>query len=98
MYRTNERIFAIMHHICRYSSFYTISSTGTVKRQMDEVGRDLRELRVAVSGLTAHLRSESAHREGSVFTTYSEDNKAVWRKLPRVFAKDGLKRLGVNKA
>lgn len=46
VYRTNERIFAIMHHICRYSSFYTISSTGTVKRQMDEVGRDLRELRL----------------------------------------------------
>lgn len=51
-----------------------------------------------VNGITAHLKSRSANREGSVFTPYSEDDKAVWMKLRRELAKDGFWRLDDNNA
>lgn len=62
---------------------------GRVEKQMDEAGGDLKELRPAVKGKTAYLTSTS--REGSVLSTYLNDDKAVWREFRRGIVKDGLR-------
>ena len=67
-------------------------STGTVgrvERKMDDAGGNLREIRLAVNGITAHLLAENK-AEGSVFTTYPDDDKGVWRELRRELNREGF--------
>ena len=75
------------------TSFATTQSTHNIIHRYDEKadergGLGSERAQIAVNGITAHLRFRSANRGGSVFTAYSEDDKAVWKKLRRQLAKD----------
>ena len=76
---------------------------GRVEQQMETAGGDVRAIRIAVNGITAHLMSAS-NREGSVLTTYADDDKAVWKEFRRALVAEGFsssiirKRKGLIKA
>ena len=64
-------------------------STGRVEKKMDTAGNDLKDLKVAVNGITAHLVSQS-HHEGSALTAYADDDRAVWKEFRRELLRDGF--------
>ena len=76
--------------ISLFINMVSMSTIGSVEKQMDEAGGDLRELKIALNGVAAHLMSGNS-LEGSVLTTYSEDDKAVWKAFRRELIKDGIR-------
>ena len=71
-----------------YVNMVTMGSVGRVEKQMDEAGGDLKEIKVSLNSITAHLMSAPV-REGSVLTAYAEDDRAVWKEFRRELVKDG---------
>lgn len=63
-----------------FVNMVSMGSIGRVEQQMESAGGDIRAIRVAVNGITAHLLSAS-NRKGSVLTTYADDDKAVWKEF-----------------
>ena len=64
-------------------------SMGRVEKQMNEAGCDLREIKLSVNGIAAHLMAQRCH-EGSVLTAYAEDDRAFWKEFRRELVKDGF--------
>ena len=82
----------LIHHTSALSLFVNLISMGSIGRvehQMETAGEDISEIRIAVNGITAHLLSAS-NREGSVLTTYADDDKAVWREFRRELIAEGF--------
>ena len=83
----------ITYHASLLSLFLNMLTTGGVGRiekQMNDAGGDLREIRIAVNGIAARQMAESQH-EGSVLTSYVDDEQAVWRQFRRELVQDGFK-------
>lgn len=75
-----------------YINLHTTASVGRVEKQMKESGGDLKEIRLAVNHITAHLLSvDSNKRDGSILSTYSNDDKAIWREFRRELVRDGFR-------
>ena len=72
-----------------FLNMVSMGSMGMVEKQMYEAGGDLKDIRRAVNGITAHLMS-GANKEGSVLTDYADDDKAVWRAFRRELVKGGF--------
>ena len=72
-----------------FLNMVSMGSMGIVEKQMYEAGGDLKNIRRAVNGITAHLMS-AANREGSGLTDYADDDKAVWRAFRRELIKGGF--------
>ena len=72
-----------------FLNMVSMGSMGIVEKQMYEAGGDLKDIRRAVNGITAHLMS-GATKEGSVLTDYAGDDKAVWRAFRRELVKGGF--------
>lgn len=66
----------------------TLGSQGRVEKQMKEAGGDLKDIQEGVNKITAELLSKKGH-EGSVMSSYNDDEKAFWRELRRRLVKDG---------
>ncbi|KAK4690806.1 hypothetical protein P7C71_g6068, partial [Lecanoromycetidae sp. Uapishka_2] len=80
------------HALSLYLNIHTAGSVGRVERQMKESGGDLKELRLAVNDITAHLLSADGNKgEGSILSTYSNDDKAVWKEFRRELVRDGFR-------
>ena len=75
--------------ISLFLNMVSVGSIGRVERQMNEAGDDLQEIKVAVNGITAHLLASKDH-EGSILTTYADDDKAVWRQFRRELRAEGF--------
>lgn len=72
-----------------FVNMVTMGSIGRVEQQMETAGGDIRAIRIAVNGITAHFLSAS-HREGSVLTTYADDDKAVWKEFRKELIEEGF--------
>ena len=72
-----------------FVNMVSMGSMGRVERKMESAGEDIREIRIAVNGITAHLFSTS-NREGSVLTTYADDDKAVWKEFRKELIEEGF--------
>lgn len=72
-----------------FLNMLSVGSIGRVEKQMDEAGGELREIRLAMHSITAHLMN-AADKEGSVLTAYADDDKAVWREFRRELIHDGF--------
>ncbi len=75
----------------------SIGSMGRVERRMNDAGGDLKEIKVAVNGITAHLMSTSIRHEGSVLTAYADDDRAVWKEFRRELLEDGFSSSTIRK-
>ena len=67
----------------------SIGTMGSVEKQMNDAGGDLKEIKKAVNGITAHLIAKD-RSEGSVLTAYPDDDKAIWKELRRELIGDGF--------
>ena len=72
-----------------YLNMESLGAIGRVEKQMNDAGGDLKEIKTAVNGITAHLMA-SAGEERSVLTTYADDDAAIWREFRRELIKDGF--------
>ena len=72
-----------------FVNMVSMGSVGRVEQQMEKFGGDIREIKIAVNGITAHLLSAN-NREGSVLTTYADDDKAVWKEFRKDLIKAGF--------
>lgn len=79
-----------------FVNMVSIGSVGRVEKRMEEAGGDLREIRLAVNGITAHLLAGSK-REGSVLTAYADDDKAVWKEFRRELVSEGFSSATIHK-
>ncbi len=83
----------LTHYTSALSLFLNMVAIGTmgkVERQMTDAGGDLKEIKVAVHDITAHLMSRSNRHEGSILTAYADDDRAVWKEFRRELAQDGF--------
>lgn len=72
-----------------FLNMVSMGSVGRVEKKMDDAGGDLREIKLAVNGITAHLITKSRH-EGSFLTAYADDDRAVWKEFRRELVNDGF--------
>ncbi|CAF9930905.1 hypothetical protein IMSHALPRED_008311 [Imshaugia aleurites] len=79
-----------------YLNMVAAGSMGRIEKQMEEAGGDLRELKTAVNSITAKLMAGS-NKEGSILTSYADDDKAVWREFRRELVKDGFSSSSLKK-
>ena len=73
-----------------FLNMVSMGTMGMVERQMNDTGGDLKEIKAAVNGITAHLMSSSIRHEGSVLTAYADDDRAVWKEFRRELLGDGF--------
>jgi hypothetical protein len=64
----------------------SMGSQGRVEQYMDGQGSELRKIRQSLNWITATLSNAG---EGSILTTYSGDDKAVWKELRRELVGEG---------
>lgn len=76
--------------ISLFVNMVSMGSLGRVESQMNNAGGDLREIKVAVNSITAHLISKNNH-EGSILTTHTNDDRSVWKEFRRELIDDGFK-------
>ena len=72
-----------------YTSLMTLSlnmrstgSIGRVEQMMNDVGGDLRDIKRIVNGIAA-VQMSQGHREGSILSAYSNDDRSAWREVRR---------------
>ncbi|KAI4159573.1 MAG: hypothetical protein LQ342_006483 [Letrouitia transgressa] len=65
----------------------SLGSMGRVEKVMTSANEDLKKIRFAVNRISAKLFSEQS--ESSVLTTYSDDDKAVWKRLRKELVAEG---------
>ena len=75
--------------ISLFLNMLNLGSAGRVEREMTQAGGELRDIRLAVNGITAYLMN-SGGPEGSVLTAYANDEKAVWKEFRRELVADGF--------
>ena len=83
----------LTYYTSAMSLFLNMVATGTmgrVEQQMNDAGGDLKEIKVAVNGIAAHLISSSNRHEGSILTAYADDDRAVWKEFRRELLEDGF--------
>ena len=73
-----------------FLNMVSMGTMGRVEQQMNDTGGDLKEIKAAVNGITAHLMSSSIRHEGSVLTAYADDDRAVWKEFRRELLGDGF--------
>ena len=74
--------------ISLFLNMLNLGSAGRVEREMTQAGGELRDIRLAVNGITAYLMTGGP--EGSVLTAYANDEKAVWKEFRRELVADGF--------
>ena len=75
-----------------YLNLHTAGSIGRIEKQMREGSSDLKDIRVAVNnGFAQVLASSFHHGEGSILTTYPDDEKGIWKELRRELIKDNVR-------
>lgn len=66
----------------------SLGSMCGVELQTNNVGNELKDIRVVLNGITAHLMI--GKREGSMLTAYSGDDSAVWKDSRRRLISEGF--------
>jgi len=87
----------IRQELATYTSALTLflnllgmGSLGKVEAHMEAHGGELRELKESLNWITASLQASAGHGEGSILTTYGEDDKAIWKEFRRELLREGF--------
>ena len=72
-----------------YLNLVSIGSVGRIEKQIDEAGDDLKDIKFAVNDIAIRLSAKSDH-EGSILTTYTDDDKNVWKEIRRELIEKGF--------
>ncbi|CZR68820.1 related to serine/threonine protein phosphatase PP1 [Phialocephala subalpina] len=75
--------------ITMFLNISIVGSLGKVEEHMVSHSEELRAMRRSVNWFTASMQANVGHKEGSVLTSYANDDKAFWKKLRRGLVKEG---------
>ena len=73
-----------------YLNIIMIGASGRVEKQLNESGKEMREMKTAVNGIAASVIMK-APKEGSILTSHTQDDGEVWRKFRRAMISKGFK-------
>ncbi len=76
--------------ITLYLNLVSIGSAGRIERYMVDSGGIIRDIQLAVNTISARSMS-AGYREGSVLTSYTDDDRAVWKEFRRDLIGEGFK-------
>ena len=82
--------------ISLFLNMISIGTMGSVEKQMNDAGGDLKEIKQAVNGITAHLVAKD-RSEGSVLTAYPDDDRIFWKELRRELIENGFSSFVIKK-
>lgn len=91
-----EKLVFYTTSIALHLNLATVGTMGRVEKKMIDDGGLLREMKTSIDGITAHYMSKSRH-EGSILTTYTDDDKAVWKEFRRELIHEGFRSADVKK-
>jgi len=83
-----QKISTYTSAITLFLNLLLIGSQGRVERYMDSQGGELKGMRDSLNWITASLQAKT--REGSVLTSYAEDDKTFWKDFRRELIKEGF--------
>ena len=72
-----------------YLNLVSVGTLGKMEEQMNITGGVVKEIQVAVNQITIQSIAKNNH-EGSILTTYSSDDKAVWKEFRRELIRSGF--------
>ena len=72
-----------------FLNLLSIGTLGKIEVYMDSHGDDLRDIKQALHWVTASMQADS-HGEKSILTSYTEDDKAIWKDFRRELIKEGF--------
>ena len=84
-----SKIVLYTSSITFYLNIISMGSVGRIEQEIQKSGGILREIQLAINGITTQFISRNSY-EGSVFTNYADDDKAVWREFRRELRQDGF--------
>lgn len=67
----------------------SLSCQGRIERRMNNVGGDLEGIRWKVDWIAANMAASSG--EGSIWSSYTDDDRGFWRELRRGLVKEGYR-------
>ena len=85
---TQARLHFYVSKLSLLMQTVSIGSLGRVEQQMQDAGGELQGLRLAIDGISKHILADD--RPESVLTTYSNDDKTVWRAFRRELIGEGF--------
>ena len=80
-----------------YLNLVSMSTVGRIEQRMVRDGGVLQDIKIAVEKKTAHTVLCGGNREGSILTTYTDDDTGFWKGLRRDLIKDGLPSAAIHK-
>jgi hypothetical protein len=83
-----QKISTYTSAITLFLNLLLIGSQGRVERYMDSQGGELKGMRDSLNWITESLQAKT--REGSILTSYAEDDKAFWKDFRRELIKEGF--------
>ena len=79
-----------------FLNMVSLGSVGRIEQQMSDAGGELQEIKLAIHSIAAHLISKG-NNEGSVLTSYTNDDKSVWKEFRRELRREGFASSGLKK-
>jgi hypothetical protein len=67
----------------------SLGSKGKIEEYMTAQGGELRRMRRSLNWITASLQATNGGRDGSVLTSYTDDDTTIWKDFRRELIKDG---------
>lgn len=68
----------------------SMGSQGRVEEYMENHSAEMRELRSSLNWISASLQAGSPNREGSILTSYGDDDKKIWKEFRRELLVEGF--------
>ena len=75
--------------ITMFINTLSLGSQGKVEEYMTLQGGELQGMRRSLNWIVASLQASSGNTEGSILTSYTDDNKAIWKDFRRELIKEG---------
>lgn len=88
--KIRQELATYTNAITLFLNLLGLGSQGKVEHYMERSGEELQELRQSLNWITATLQANSGDREGSLLTSYGDDDKAIWKEFRRELLKEGF--------
>jgi hypothetical protein len=83
------RLVTYTSAITMYINILSFGSQGKVEEYMSLHGGELERIRRSIDWITASMQARSGNTEGSILTSYTDDDKAIWKDFRRELIKHG---------
>jgi hypothetical protein len=90
MAKVRQEISTYTSAITLFLNLLSMGSQGRVEEHMENHSEELRELRKSLNWITSSLQAASGNRDGSILTSYADDDKAIWKAFRRELVEEGF--------